>query len=703
MKKNIAFVLSLIFLLSLLGGFGAQLLTAVAADHSGVHVPAPEGFIEIYTAQDLRSIDRNLSGNYILMNDIDLSSWGNWEPIGNGKSPFNGTFNGNGYVIKNLTVQLIDEGSLAGLFGYSISATIENVGIFNAKVEVIRSGACVGSLIGACDFTTIRNCYSNNSTISVTSSWGDSNAGGLIGKVSSNCVIENCHNSSSVYSICNSDVSDRAWAGGIAGFTFSPISNCSNAGEIIAEVNVYFTTANAGGIAGGTFTNCTISQCFNQGTVNAIAESKQQYYTSTTHAGGIVADTIAPVTNCYNIGTIIAETSSGADYSATTIAAFSGGIIGIYGGVVDNVVIAENCYNFGEIKSSAISTTKNKTASKIAGFSGNIIAILNNERNIGINNCYYINVTSHDVEAENRNDYTAKGLSASQTQQQSSFVGFDFNAIWKMGESNYPYPILRNITTNATSTGCKNGHTYKSANGNKCTVCGYEFTPELKDVNKTFYAVKANVPVWSSPYSKSGTVVRQMKADESIYITKSMINSVGNLWYLTQDGKYIYSENLTDKKPANAKSYNISSALSYAKNNYSTSSEKCAGFVSKCLAAGGFNIMNRVASDLYWTLKDQGFESYALTPNGNYYYISEENNSKAKVGDVIIYYCNACTGKNYKHAVIITEIDSKGIIHATGTNSRWNNEINCATYYTSCGHGKANGGNFTVYLLHWPY
>ncbi len=255
----------------------------------------------------------------------------------------------------------------------------------------------------------------------------------------------------------------------------------------------------------------------------------------------------------------------------------------------------------------------------------------------------------------------------------------------------------------ATSAGCKNGHTYKSANGNKCTVCGYEFTPEMKDVNKTFYAIKANVPVWSSPYSKSGTVVKQMKADESVYITKSLVNSVGNLWYLTQDGKYIYSENLTDKKPINVKNYNASSAVSFAKNNYSTSSEKCAGFVSKSLTAGGFNIMNRVVSDLYWTLKDEGFESYSLTPNGNYYYISEGNNSKAKVGDVIIYYCNACTNKNYKHAVIITEIDSKGIIHATGTNARWDNEINCAGYRSSCSHGRANEGSYTVYLLHWPY
>jgi hypothetical protein len=40
----------------------------------------PDGYTPIYTAEDLDNIRENLSDKYILMNDIDLSSWGDWTP-----------------------------------------------------------------------------------------------------------------------------------------------------------------------------------------------------------------------------------------------------------------------------------------------------------------------------------------------------------------------------------------------------------------------------------------------------------------------------------------------------------------------------------------------------------------------------------------------------------------------------------------------
>jgi len=43
--------------------------------------------IPIYTVEDLRAIENNMNGSYILMNDIDLSSYngGEWNPIGSYK------------------------------------------------------------------------------------------------------------------------------------------------------------------------------------------------------------------------------------------------------------------------------------------------------------------------------------------------------------------------------------------------------------------------------------------------------------------------------------------------------------------------------------------------------------------------------------------------------------------------------------------
>jgi len=46
----------------------------------------PDGYVGIYTAQDLDNMRNNLTGKYVLMNDIDLADWGNWEPIGDGNN-----------------------------------------------------------------------------------------------------------------------------------------------------------------------------------------------------------------------------------------------------------------------------------------------------------------------------------------------------------------------------------------------------------------------------------------------------------------------------------------------------------------------------------------------------------------------------------------------------------------------------------------
>src|SRR5699024_135510 len=69
------------------------------------------GYTVIKTAQDLQNINNDMSGKYILMGDIDLSGISDWAPIGHTdtedwypQASFTGELNGNGYVIKNLTI-----------------------------------------------------------------------------------------------------------------------------------------------------------------------------------------------------------------------------------------------------------------------------------------------------------------------------------------------------------------------------------------------------------------------------------------------------------------------------------------------------------------------------------------------------------------------------------------------------------------------
>jgi len=102
-----------------------------------------QGYTVIKTADDLRNISS--SGKYILMNDIDLAGT-NWTPISN----FEGEFNGNGYVIKNLT-------SSTGFFENATNATIKNLGIENATINS-NDGAAI--LIGNyAANSNITNCY----------------------------------------------------------------------------------------------------------------------------------------------------------------------------------------------------------------------------------------------------------------------------------------------------------------------------------------------------------------------------------------------------------------------------------------------------------------------------------------------------------------------------------------------------------------
>ena len=90
----------------------------------------PEGYTPIYTAEDLYNIRNDLDGKYILMNDIDLSVYENWEPIGSFKTSFTGEFDGNGYSVSNLNInKSYNDSNTAyfGLFGCVQDCTIKNI------------------------------------------------------------------------------------------------------------------------------------------------------------------------------------------------------------------------------------------------------------------------------------------------------------------------------------------------------------------------------------------------------------------------------------------------------------------------------------------------------------------------------------------------------------------------------------------------
>ncbi|ABX42363.1 leucine-rich repeat domain-containing protein [Lachnoclostridium phytofermentans] len=178
-----------------------------------------------------------LNKTIILGNDLDLSCYPNWEPIGvfssNKYRIFRGTFDGKNHTIYNLRINRIYSNGL-GLFG-AASGEIKNLIIKDAD---IIGDASVGILCGnTMNKSKISNCFTSGKVR------GNENVGGLIGRNNGNVV--QCSTDTEVKGIIN--------AGGIAGYNYSTISNCISTGEIFS----YNATGGISGNNRGEIVECT--------------------------------------------------------------------------------------------------------------------------------------------------------------------------------------------------------------------------------------------------------------------------------------------------------------------------------------------------------------------------------------------------------------------------------------------------------------
>ena len=126
--------------------------------------PDREGWTAVSSKEELAAINKNLSGKYYLTANIDLTGE-TWTPIGMYfYKPFTGEFDGNGYVIKGLSVQNSTNGSSSarvgvGLFGCTSGAKLQNVSVIDANVvNNASSDVSTGILVGCGHATTIINC-----------------------------------------------------------------------------------------------------------------------------------------------------------------------------------------------------------------------------------------------------------------------------------------------------------------------------------------------------------------------------------------------------------------------------------------------------------------------------------------------------------------------------------------------------------------
>lgn len=234
-----------------------------------------EGYTNITSKEQFLEIFQNggidLNGKYILSCDVDLSGI-DWKAVGNSDSPFKGVFNGNGYSIDNLTINVTnDDAQNVGFFGVTENATIENVSFTNANIaaptDFIGGSAGVGIVAG-----TARGTKFDNIDISGTVA-GYESVGPLAGIINDNSYMKGLDvievGNSSISNVNTAvDASGKYFVGGLVGSIADTntregvatrdlkISNCNTSGNIV------FDEEAAGGLIGQsgktiiTITNC---------------------------------------------------------------------------------------------------------------------------------------------------------------------------------------------------------------------------------------------------------------------------------------------------------------------------------------------------------------------------------------------------------------------------------------------------------------
>lgn len=171
--------------------------------------------IIVNDSTDLNNVRNNLHAHYVLGANIDLTSFGNWTPIGDDTSPFAGVFDGAGYEIRNMTSN--GGGSqMGGLFG-TVTGEVRRVGLIQAVVSSgsasIYAGTVVAHLVGdngshpLQGAATVTQCWVLGGTLTTD---GDQ-AGGLVGHVDEEARVTNCFVAMLVSGVVGTD------AGGVIG------------------------------------------------------------------------------------------------------------------------------------------------------------------------------------------------------------------------------------------------------------------------------------------------------------------------------------------------------------------------------------------------------------------------------------------------------------------------------------------------------
>lgn len=243
---------------------------------------------------ELQNMNSNKSLNYMLADNITLSTSNNFESIGDGTAPFTGNFDGNFFTVTNLHGDVVNGQTYAGLFGKvqgtaSNHSKIMNVGVVDAALRA-KAGGYAGGVVAYADYVDLENVYNKKTSTSANTI--------------SQAIADQAYDSSG--SSLKTYFKYTAEVGGVVGHASnSTIKNVYNTGNIL----------NGAGIVGN-LQNSTLTNAYNAGRVENSFD-----YTSTFSSGTktleqhyAIADKISgsTVKNVYGSGDYVATDATGA-------------------------------------------------------------------------------------------------------------------------------------------------------------------------------------------------------------------------------------------------------------------------------------------------------------------------------------------------------------------------------------------------------
>jgi hypothetical protein len=227
------------------------------------------------------TVRNNPTGNFRLRAHIDLASTSGWNG-GKGWEPmyFAGTFDGNGFEIRNLPINRAGQWGV-GLFSHLDRAIVRNVGLTNVNV---KASGVTGALAGLITESQVTSSYVEGTVTGVAGAFGAAFEVGLFaGKISSSEVSRSYSRGSVTGSLTS--------AGGFAGVIDAGFGARSDVHECYARTDVTpdstASTVWAGGFAGQLVESDALNLYAGGGTLNVVRGRG--------YVGGVFGELIGPI------------------------------------------------------------------------------------------------------------------------------------------------------------------------------------------------------------------------------------------------------------------------------------------------------------------------------------------------------------------------------------------------------------------------